>query len=109
VRIVCLGSAASDAIEAANRRYALTSSTSQKIVDKFNAEGGNTPIKYNSPLLAKDEPSLFEKAWGIFEKLGTIASTDKAVTVHKVAPAAAPIAAIAGVSVLAFILYKAVK
>jgi hypothetical protein len=108
MRIVCLGSVAQDTIDAANRRYALTSSTSQKMLDFYNAEGGNTPIKRSTPLVAKDEPGFFEKAWGIFEKLGTIA-TPAPTVIHTVKPAGPPIAAIAGVGIVALILLKAVK
>lgn len=108
MRIVCLGSTAQDSIDAANRRYALTSSTSQKMLDFYNAEGGNTSIKRTTPLVAKDEPGFFEKAWGIFEKLGTIASPALTV-VHTVKPAGPPLAAMAGVGIVAFLLLKAVK
>ncbi len=108
MRLVCLGSDAQDTIDAANRRYALTSSTSGKMLDFFNAEGGNTSLKKTTAFVAKDEPGFFDKAWGIFEKLGTIASPAKTV-VHTVKPAGPPIMAMAGIGIVGFLLFKAVK
>ena len=107
MKIVCLGSTAQDTIDAANKRYALTSSTSQKIMDFFNASGGNTPLA-TTTIASKSEPGFFEKAWGIFDKLGTVASPT-AQTVVRTAPGSPPILAMAGVSIVALILYKAVK
>lgn len=107
MKIVCLGNTAQDTIEAANNRYNLTSSTSQNMVNYFNANGGNTPIK-NRLIAAKDEPSFFDKMWGIFSSLNTPASVDKPV-VYQAKAAPLPIPAMVGIGALAFILYKAVK
>lgn len=108
MRIVCLGNAAQDAIDSADRRYALTSSTSGKMLDYFNSQGGNTPLK-STTVVAKNEPGWFDKAWGIFEKLGTIATPTKAPVVIQTAKPSPPLAAIAGVGVVALLLFKAVK
>ncbi len=105
MKIVCLGNAADDAIAAANRRYALTSSTSQKMVDFFDAERGANFV--DKQTVSKNESSIFDKAWGIFEKLGTIATPTPKVTT--LAPAPVPVAAMVGIGALAFLLYKAVK
>ncbi len=108
MRIVCLGNAAQDVIDSANRKYALTSSTSQKMLDFFNQNGGN--VADTAPTVAKkSEPSFFDKAWGILEKLGTIASTEPTPQKVVVESQSTPILAIAGVGLVAYILLKAVK
>ncbi len=107
MKIVCLGSEAQDTIDAANRRYSLTSNTAQNMVDFFNTNGGSTPLKASSPLVAKDEPGFFEKAWGIFEKLGTIASP--APVVHTVKSNPPPLALVLGLGMVGYALYKVGK
>jgi hypothetical protein len=102
LKIVCLGNTAQDTINAANARLALTTATSQNMLDYFNEQGGNTP------LVAKEEPGFFEKAWGMFGKLGTIASTTP-VTTAVVAPSGPPIVAMVSIGAAAFLLYNLVK
>lgn len=114
MRIVCLGASAvpetaKDVIDSANARYALTSSTSQKMLDMFNAEGGNTPLQRNTTMATKDEksPGIFNMITGIFDKLGTIASREP--TVYKTAPAPFPLPAVLVIGVVGYALYKAAK
>lgn len=108
MKIVCLGSdSAQDTIAATQARYNLTSSTSQKMVDYFNSQGGNTPLK-STTVATKDEPGFFDKAWGIFQKLGTLATPEQKPA-YVVKPAAPPLAAIVGIGLVGLILLKAAK
>ena len=92
MKIVCLGNTAQDTIDAASASYARTSAFS------------NTAVNAAS----KSEPGFFEKAWGIFEKLGTIASPTPAHVVVS-APAPSPLPIAIGVGVAALLLYKVAK
>jgi len=109
MRIVCLGESAQDVIDSANARYALTSNTSQKMLDMFNAEGGNTPLKRNTAMATKDEksPGIFNMITGIFDKLGTIASREP--TVYKVEKTPFPLPAVLVLGVVGYALYKVGK
>ncbi len=107
MNLVRLGSA-QDYIDAANHGYAVTSSTSQKILNAFNAQGGNTPLA-SSTVASKSEPGFFDKLWGIFDKLDTLATpTPKAPIVLPSAPGPS-LAVIGGIGVVAFLLLKSVK
>lgn len=108
MNLVRLGSAAQDAIDSANRGYALTSSTSQKMLDFYNSQGGNTPLA-SSTIASKSEPGFFDKLWGIFDKLDTLATpTPKAPIVLPSAPGPS-LAVIGGIGVVALLLLKSVK
>lgn len=60
-----------------------------------------------NPTVTTKEPSPFDKAWGIFEKISSIASP--APVVHTTAPAPIPWGAIAGIGVVGFLLLKVAK
>lgn len=119
MRIVCLGASvqpesAQDILDSVNARYALTSNTSQKMLDLFNKEGGNTPLQRNTTMASttpteKSSGGIFNMVTGIFDKLGTIASREPVQTEYKVKDAAFPLPAVLGIGAVAFILYKAVK
>lgn len=98
-----------DYIDSANRRYALTSNTSGKILDSFNSQGGNTPIKNYKTTPTVTEPSIFDKVIGIFDKIGTMASARPAQSPYVVKSAPVPYLAFAGVALVGLFLYKAVK
>lgn len=107
MRIVCLG-AASDYIAIADKSYATTSGTSQKMVDFFNAQGGDTPLK-SAPVAKAPEGNIFDKAWGIFEKLGTLASSKPAPKPVAVSASTPPLGAVLGIGIVGLILLKAAK
>ena len=120
MKIVCLGAepkqeTAQDVLNFVNARYALTSSTSQKMLDFYNAEGGNTPLKRNTTMATTESKTesktagIFNQITGIFDKLGTIASREPTYTTYKVKESSLPIPAIVGVGLVGFLLYKAVK
>ena len=102
-----LGGPAQDIIDKADARYRLTSSTSGKIMDYFNSQGGNTPLK-NTTVASGSEDSWFDKAFGIVGKLLTPASV-AAPTIYKVNAAPVPYVAFAGVALAAFFIYKVAK
>jgi len=75
MRIVTLGDvSAAEAINLANDRSSASANASQKMLDFFNSQGGDTAIK-NTTTKKSDDPSVFDKIWGVFKKLDTIAST----------------------------------
>ncbi len=114
MKIVCLGSTAQDSIDAANASYARASSGSDRMLNAFNTAGGSTPLKQTtvattqSPSFMDQVGAFFDKASGIFAKLDTPASTVPTV-VYTAKSAPIPLPAIAGIGLVAFILYKAAK
>lgn len=70
----------------------------------LGSNGASTP-----PIAANNDSGWFDKAWGVFQKIGTIATPDKAPIIIQAPQPAFPIAAIAGIGIVAFILLKAVK
>jgi hypothetical protein len=108
MRIVCLGNAADDILDRADSRYRLTKSTSQKMEDYFNVQGGNTPLK-GTGIVKKNEPSFFDKAFGIFSSLTGPASVAPEKAPYVVGSSPVPYLGFAAVALGALLIYKVSK